>query len=99
MEVGKLGPLMLCGAALVVLAGQWVKRHKKWDSRLPVAVMALLGMVLYGLRYGWPILDWDPIDAWIMKSLPWSLLLPGAASTLGAFVPWFRTDSKPKETP
>lgn len=93
MEQGSI--LMLIAAAGVVLFGQWIKSHANWDSRLAVVGMTAAGLLIYGVRFGWPTtFEWDSVDFWLKKAVPWSLVLPGIASAVGHFIPWFKTDSK-----
>lgn len=96
MENNTAGALILIAASLVALLGQWIKSHEKWDSRLAVLGMGVAGMIVYGVRYGWPSsFAWESVDFWLNKAWIWGLLLPGLASSIGAFIPWLKTDSKP----
>lgn len=93
--IAQFGVLWLIGAFLISLFGQWINSHKGLDSRLAWAGMAGAGIVLYGLRYGWPTtLTWDGIDAWTLKAGAASVGVIALGTTLGTFIPWLKTDSK-----
>lgn len=93
--IAQVGILTVIAAGLIALFGQWIKSHEKWDTRLAIVGMIVLAYAVYAFRFGVPLdWSWDGLDAWLGKGWPWVTGIIATASTVGAFVPWFRTDSR-----
>lgn len=88
------GVLIFAAAGATALLGQWIKSHEKWPSWWAVLGMGIAGLAFYGLKSGWPAAwTWDGLDGWLSQAWPWSLALPGLASSLGLHSA-LKTDSK-----